>query len=795
MATPTTPTTPTAGSAPEATPAQPYELPDFYVPWPARLNPHVDRARVHSTAWARTVGILAPAGGDPGEGSPRPEAGAVWTEADLEAHDYGLLCAYTHPDCPAEELNLITDWYVWVFFFDDYFLRLFKRTGDAGGARAHLAALGAFMPLDFMPLEAGAVLPQPANPVEAGLGDLWGRTVPAMSPEWRARFAATTRDLLQESLWELTNIAETRVANPIEYVEMRRKVGGAPWSACLVEHAAGAEIPPALAGTRPVRVLTDTFADSVHLRNDIFSYQRETESEGEVNNAVLVAERFFGTGARRAVGIVNDLLTSRLHQFEHTAATELPALLAERGVDQSGQVRVWGYVKALQDWQSGGHEWHLRSSRYMNAGARRAQLWQALGSQRCLGGAPIGISAAAVSPQALGLQGMRQYTHVPYRRVGTITLPDIEMPFPVHLSPHLGRARVTTNAWCARMGLLDHVPGCPGSGLWDARSLAAADFPLCAAAILPDATPEGLDLSSLWLAWGTFADDYFPAVYGTARDVAGAKAFVARLSAFMPVDLGPAPVPLTALERGLADLWPRTAEAMCPDARSRMKAGLMAMLDSWLWELANHIERRIPDPVDYFEMRRLTFGADLTMTLRMLTPGRELAPQLATARPVAALARAAATYGALTNDLFSYRKEMEFDDDPHNAVLVLETFLGCATGCAQQVVARLMHGRLEEFQHVAASALPALAGELGLDSATRDVLDGYVTGLQDYMSGVLHWHRETFRYSDAELERRSPAQRLWVIPQGPGTAAARVGALTRSGHGMPWYVHGSTRER
>jgi germacradienol/geosmin synthase len=37
-------------------------------------------------------------------------------------------------------------------------------------------------------------------------------------------------------LWELANINQNRVSNPIEYIEMRRKVGGAPWSADLVEH-------------------------------------------------------------------------------------------------------------------------------------------------------------------------------------------------------------------------------------------------------------------------------------------------------------------------------------------------------------------------------------------------------------------------------------------------------------------------------------------------------------------------------------------------------------------------------
>ena len=81
---------------------------------------------------------------------------------------------------------------------------------------------------------------------------------------------------------------------------MRRKVGGAPWSANLVEHAAGAEVPAAVAATRPLRVLADTFADAVHLRNDLFSYQREVEEEGENTNGVLVLERFLGFPTQQA---------------------------------------------------------------------------------------------------------------------------------------------------------------------------------------------------------------------------------------------------------------------------------------------------------------------------------------------------------------------------------------------------------------------------------------------------------------------------------------------------------------
>jgi hypothetical protein len=36
----------------------PLGLPDFYVPYPARLNPHLGSARTHTKAWAREMGIL-----------------------------------------------------------------------------------------------------------------------------------------------------------------------------------------------------------------------------------------------------------------------------------------------------------------------------------------------------------------------------------------------------------------------------------------------------------------------------------------------------------------------------------------------------------------------------------------------------------------------------------------------------------------------------------------------------------------------------------------------------------------
>ena len=82
-----------------------------------------------------------------------------------------------------------------------------------------------------------------------------------------------------------------------------------------------------------MRVLSDTFSDSIHFRNDIFSYQREVEQEGELDNGVLVFQKFLDVSPQEAADRLNDLLTSRLEQFEHTALVEVPALIVESGLD------------------------------------------------------------------------------------------------------------------------------------------------------------------------------------------------------------------------------------------------------------------------------------------------------------------------------------------------------------------------------------------------------------------------------------------------------------------------------
>lgn len=707
---------------------KPFTLPDFYTPHPARLNPHHDYARVHAAAWAERLGML----GEPGvDGKP------IWDAEKLERMGYALLCAYTHPDCDAETLALLTEWYIWVFYFDDWFLDAYKRTGNRAEATRYLARLEEFM------AEPGCPAPQPENASEAGLADCWARTVPAMSEDWRRRMRRSTHNLMVESLWELDNIARDRVANPVEYIEMRRRVGGAPWSAALVEFACGAEVPDRFAEERPLRVLCETFSDAVHLRNDLFSYEREVRVEGENANMVLVLERFLGLPTQAAAELTNDVLTSRLKQFEHAALAEVPQLFAERAANPEEQLAVGRYTLGLQDWQSGGHEWHLRSSRYMNSGVDR-------------GPTGLGTAGARLRP---GLRVQLNQQVPPPRVAGPLPVSGLAMPYVVGVNPHVELARADVSEWAASVGLLDPRVG------WTAESLADADFPALMAMADPEADAETLKLRTRWSAWGTYADDLGTRVF--RADPVSGRDQLRRL----PLQLSAgAPAPTSPLEFGLAALWRETA-AICDDrGRNRLRAALIELVEGWITVLENETRHRLPDPVDYLELRRVTSGGPLFGALDALhSPGVASDPviaELSDSSIVRQLQHSAQDYSGLVNDLYSYQREIEYDHELHNLVYLTQSFLGCSRERASEIVVDLANERLMQFELVVRDQLPGFMADHQLPEEVRAALLTHVDRLRDHMAANLHWHTGTGRYSEAAL-RASRPRPTFGRPLGP----------------------------
>jgi germacradienol/geosmin synthase len=726
----------------------PFKLPNFYMPWPARMNPHLQGARVHSKGWAYEVGIL------------RTDGKGVWSEKAFDRMDFAYFAANTHPDAPAHELDLITDWYVWGWFVDDYFAQAFEvGNNDLGQAKAYLSRL-----LSFMPKDLSTPTPEAENPAEYALFNLWPRTAPTMSEGWRQRFVDHIQIMSEANLRELFNKDENneRMLDPVEYIKIRRIISGMFWSADLVEHSLAAEIPPEIYNKRPIRVLNDIFADSVGLRNDIISYQRDVD-EGRINNCVMVAQHFLNTELQEAVNFVNDLVTSRLYQFEHTMTVELPPLLDEYMIHGEARQRVLLYVKALRDWMAGDLEWETRpGGRYIPAESKQES---ALGSPKGLGtaAARLGLSSAA-----MGLR-TRIYNYVPFQTVGEVALPEFYMPFSTGLHPNLEEGRRTSKQWAYEMGLI----GIPGVSLWDEQRFDALDTALVCALIYPNATSDVYDLATKGLVWGFYLDHHFTERYLTTRDLVGGKVFLARLLAFVSDSL-PTPIPANPSERGLVDLWQRMATSMSIETRQQMRCTMLKILEGWAWELNNQVYNRIPDPIDYIEIRINTFGFDFVM---LSSQTHKTFPELYDTPLMQSLYKVAADVVCLGNDMISYRKEMESEGVLLNAVLVTQHFLDCDLAKAVEVVNNLITARIREFEYIVANELPAFCNDFDLDKNTREELFGYVELLQFMMCGWLKWYVQISYYQESEIKRNPNLRNLFNVPTSFSPSVTRISSL------------------
>lgn len=324
-------------------------MPDFFMPFEARLNPHLDGCRERVPVWAEAMGLLDP--------SHEAASDQRWSRAAFERADFPLFTAYAHPDASAAELDLVCCWYVLMWFVDDQLQAAYEL--DPWSLRRGVDRFMSFMPVLPSPV------PVPENAAERAALDLWAKTAPAMTPVWRERYTRAFRKFGEGHRW--FDLAVRGEPDLFDFVELRREVGGGMMMTCLLEHDAGVEIPPAVYDSRPFKALLDTFRDAIDLQNDIVSYAREVSlGEGEFNG-VTVFQRAQGCSLQAAVDVIDDVITGRVRTMCAAADRDLPTVLDESDLDARTCRRVVDYVRACQTMLAGSYAWALQSKRYTAA--------------------------------------------------------------------------------------------------------------------------------------------------------------------------------------------------------------------------------------------------------------------------------------------------------------------------------------------------------------------------------------------------------------------------------------------
>ncbi|MFF2147795.1 hypothetical protein [Kitasatospora sp. NPDC058190] len=315
---------------------QPSSTPDdLWCPFPSLTNPHAEQADQQSLAWLARHGLLD---------------GQLRQSARIGRQRSGHLAARTNPEVSAEMLRLLSDWYVWLFAFDDGYCEDRER----GSRPGPLARTTALLARAIDPEPPGGEVSGPVGAYTTALREIRNRVAAQASPSQLFRWECTVRDYLSAQVWEAANREAGAVPGLSEYVAMRRHAGATYTCLALIDIAAGYELPAAEADGPTLRRLRDLTANLVSWDNDLYSHAKEAAGGQGRHYLVEVLARHHRctpAEARQAAGAMRD---AKMRAFVELSRT----------VHANGSDAASAYARSLGLWLRGHIDWSRGTSRF-----------------------------------------------------------------------------------------------------------------------------------------------------------------------------------------------------------------------------------------------------------------------------------------------------------------------------------------------------------------------------------------------------------------------------------------------
>lgn len=300
------------------------------------MHPEAEALARRALAWAGERGLL-------------PDDGAT-TAAKVRS--YSLLAARCYPQAPFERLAAISDYYSWLFFFDDACENLSLAGAADDEVRTFL--LDAYGALSG---RAG----DSSSRFAASLDDIWRRIGPLCPPTWHDRFERHVTNYIDGCVWEAQNRRLQRAPSRAVFQSMRMFTSTMYEFWDLIEYAGDFCLPDEVVG-HPVLAELQRAANAVaSFANDLFSFHKEMQN-GDMHNLVVVVQREEGLSLEAAFA-----RAAALHDAQAQHYRELERLVPSFG--EAIDHNVARYLEGMRIWMRANHDWSLATPRY---GARPA---------------------------------------------------------------------------------------------------------------------------------------------------------------------------------------------------------------------------------------------------------------------------------------------------------------------------------------------------------------------------------------------------------------------------------------
>lgn len=276
----------------------------------------------------------------------------------LRSSQFTELLGRCHPTASPADLDLIIDFVVWLFLWDDQFDAVVD--GVLAGpeeVRAWNERAGRVLSGGAKASDDGALLGVLASVVD--------RLKARMSEAWLSDFARDLQDYFRAIEWESRCRSEGVVPDVETYIRMRRSTSGVLMVFDLIEVAEQIELPARVLSDPTLAAMSLAAANIIAWSNDIFSVSSDLADGGHLN-LVLSLQRDLRLDLEEAVARAVHLHNAEVRHF----------LALERALPSFGSAAPEAalFVKGLGLWIRANFDWSLLTGRYEVAPAARGSL-------------------------------------------------------------------------------------------------------------------------------------------------------------------------------------------------------------------------------------------------------------------------------------------------------------------------------------------------------------------------------------------------------------------------------------
>ncbi|MBR8840869.1 MAG: hypothetical protein DSM106950_44650 [Stigonema ocellatum SAG 48.90 = DSM 106950] len=305
-------------------------IPDLSYPFPTSINKNAEYAKIHLLQWVNHFNLATES-----------------TAHKVLEIRCDLLAAYTYPNASKTSLEIITDYFAWIFIYDDKIEEMAIQGQLDSLYQLNTRLIG---------IIRGVNPVKEDEPLIHSFANICQRLKRYGSVNFYNRFIKDYEDYLYASAWEAKNSYAQIKPNLATYLKMRPYIGGIYPFLDLTELIEGIDLVEEYVGHPIIQALRLTTGNILLWANDIISCQKEYKI-GQYHNIVIILYLTRNCTFDEAIQQAKEI-----HDAEVESFCELVSQLPSFNLSVDAEMQR--YIAGFQSWMRGHHDWWLISGRY-----------------------------------------------------------------------------------------------------------------------------------------------------------------------------------------------------------------------------------------------------------------------------------------------------------------------------------------------------------------------------------------------------------------------------------------------